>query len=65
MLGRVSAGSAGFHLFPAYHLHGMGCPARCGIAWTAAGRLVRPWDAVFLWRGLAEKEHRTIYLARL
>ena len=48
MGGSVSAGSAGIHLFPAYRRHRMGCPARCGSAWTAAGRLVRLWGAVFV-----------------
>ena len=48
MLVIVSAGSAEAHLFLAYRRHRMGRPTRCGIAWTAAGRLVRLWGFVFL-----------------
>ena len=48
MLVIVSAGSAEAHLFLAYRRHRMGRRTRCGIAWTAAGRLVRLWGFVFL-----------------
>ena len=48
MLGSVSAGSAKAHLFLACRRHRMGRPTKCGIAWTAAGRLVRLWGFVFL-----------------
>ena len=41
MLGSVSAGSENAHFFLAYHRHRIGRPTRCGIAWTAAGKLMR------------------------